>query len=133
MSLDILQVVKSPSANHQVPSVKMSEVVENKPSFFKKYWTNRSPNFRRFWIGYTVVSFGCYSVYNYNDGKNSLIDHREMHGETTGPTREWYAIKQGINSCDNLFDAIFFPISVFNKTMPSFILLTNPRSKKSWD
>jgi len=49
------------------------------------YWHNMPPNFRRVFIGYSAITVGCYSVYNYNDGKNALIDFRIKNGIPTLP------------------------------------------------
>jgi hypothetical protein len=94
------------------------------------YWRNMPPNFRRLAIGYGAVTAGCYAVYNYNDGKNSLIDHRAKNGDTNA-SKEWIAIKQGIKSYDNFWDALFFPWSISGKIMPALVLLMNPGKKEN--
>jgi hypothetical protein len=110
--------------------------VEGGTTYFERiktintYWRNMPPNFRRFFIGYGLVTAGCYGVYNYNDGKNALVDYRAKNGETTS-TKEWKAIKDGIKSYDNFWDALFFPWSISGKIMPAIVLLLNPQIKKT--
>lgn len=93
------------------------------------YWRNMPPNFRRLTIGYAAVTTGCYAVYNYNDGKTSLLEHRERNGRETSAIQEWNAIKQGIRSYDNFWDALFFPITLSGKIMPALVLFMNPVKK----
>lgn len=99
------------------------------------YWRNMPPNFKRFTISYFAITSCCYAVYNYNDGKNSLIQYRNLQktkypNVVVSTTEEWNAIKKGINSYDNFWDALFFPITLSSKIMPSIILLLNQDTKK---
>jgi len=92
------------------------------------YWHNMPPNFRRVFIGYSAITVGCYAVYNYNDGKNALIDFRIKNGDTNA-SKEWVAIKQGIRSYNNFWDALFFPWSIAGKIMPAIVLALNPTTQ----
>jgi len=92
----------------------------------KTYWNNMNPYFRKVIISYALISIGCYAAYNYNDGKNALIDYR-LKNHLSSQMDEWNAIKRGINSTENFFSALFFPYSVAEKIMPSIILYLNPK------
>ena len=98
------------------------------------YWRNLPPNFKRLTIGYAALTAGCYAVYNYTDGKNALVDYRAKQKFSQNPhsaSSEWNAIKQGIRSYDNFWDALFFPWSISGKIMPSIVLILNPEKQAS--
>lgn len=96
----------------------------------RTYWRNMPPNFKLMFFAYGAVTAGCYAVYNYNDGKNALLDYRSRNTDTSA-TKEWKAIRDGIRSFDNFWDALFFPVTLSSKIMPSVILLMNPPVKKT--
>jgi len=92
----------------------------------KTYWNNMNPYIKRAVIFYTTVSILCYGIYNYQDGKNALLETRRKFPNAL-PSEEWKAIKNGIHGFDNFFSAVFFPYSVAEKVMPSIILFLNPK------
>jgi hypothetical protein len=94
------------------------------------YWNNMPSNFRRFMSLYVFISAVCYALYNYNDGKNALLNYRRKRfsNNALSSIDEWNAIKDGINSFDNFWNALFFPWSFFGKIMPFVVLLLNPSS-----
>lgn len=100
--------------------------INSKFQIIKTTWKNIPSPYRKFIIGYGIIVFTSYISYNYNDGRKALIDYRIKNSNTTSQ-KEWTAIKDGINSFSNFWEAIFFPFSISEKIMPTVILYLNPK------
>lgn len=97
----------------------------------RTYLSNMNPVVKKCLIGYGLISIGCYTVYNYNDGKNALKEYRLKSKDlntkyVSDPEWEYKAVRNGINSYENFWSALFFPWSITRKIMPTIIILTHP-------
>ncbi len=91
------------------------------------------PNFKHFAIGYSALTTVCYITSNYYEGKHSLINYRIYYANQTDMSSELNAVKQGIHSDVNLFEALYFPVTVPTKIMPTFVLFMNPKQNLPTD
>ncbi len=93
----------------------------------KTYWNNMNPYMKRGLICYSSLTFICYAIYSYQDGKQALFNIRNKNPSCSS-SDEWKAIRFGIKSLDNFVSALFFPFSIASKVMPAVILFMNPKS-----
>jgi hypothetical protein len=75
----------------------------------------------------------CNLAYNYSDGVKALHEYRGRNasGSMSDPNivyqQEWNAIRKGINSYENFWDALWFPFSVASKIMPTVIMAVHKK------
>jgi len=98
------------------------------------YISNMDPRVKAMLVGYAVVVCVCYGVYSYSDGKLALNTFRTsdtnkqlyVKYDQNVAFKEFKAIRNGINSWNNFWDACFFPFSLSEKVMPWIIMKLNP-------
>ncbi len=110
--------------------------VKNGKTYFERIkivetWNNFRPITRYFataYIGVSVINFFASSYY---DAKNELYLFKKKNINTPkGPEysmNEWNAVYEGanINSCENFFNSIVFPYTIFSKVTPFIVLQLN--------
>jgi hypothetical protein len=98
----------------------------NKITTIKESFHKMDPVKKKFIVGYGIIVMCCYASYNYSDGVRSLKNVR-VKNPTSTYEEEWKAVRNGINSYENFWDALWFPFSITSKIMPTLIMITNKK------
>jgi hypothetical protein len=93
----------------------------NQITTIREHFSKMNPLAKKALICYGSIMLCCYASYNYSDGVNALKKIREKNPNSNYED-EWKAIRNGINSYENFWDAMWFPFSITSKIMPAIIM-----------
>lgn len=99
-----------------------------------KYTWRCIPSEKRVKYVYFGIGAVVYTQYNYSDARSALEKKRleltsgdPEYKKKYSYSEEWKYIHENIYYTQNLIDAVFFPLTVFQRVIPTLVISMNPK------